>query len=67
MGRKAKYSAEQKVQACEDYLSGKKTAIQIARELGMGNYGDDKIRDWARIYRINGSKIFDDKPHNRSY
>ncbi|MBR2685443.1 MAG: transposase, partial [Erysipelotrichaceae bacterium] len=49
MGRKAKYSAEQKVQACEDYLSGKKTAIQIARELGMGNYGDDKIRDWARI------------------
>ena len=67
MGRKTKYSAEQKVQACEDYLSGKKTTGQIARELGMGNYGDDVIRDWARIYRINGSEIFNDKPHNRSY
>lgn len=67
MGRKAKYSAEQKVQACEDYLSGKKSAKQIAMELGMGNGGAHKIRLWARICRVNGSEIFQDKPHNRSY
>lgn len=33
MSRKAKYTTEQKVKACEEYLSGKKTAIQIAKEL----------------------------------
>jgi len=67
MGRKAKYSAEQKIQACEDYLSGKKTAKQIAMELGMGNGGAHKIRLWARICRVNGSEVFQDKPHNKSY
>lgn len=67
MGRKAKYNAEQKVQACEDYLTGKKSAIQIARELGMSKRGSDKVLEWARSYRINGAEIFKDKPHNRSY
>ena len=67
MGRKAKYRTEQKIQACEDYLSGKKTAKQIAMELGMGNGGAHKIRLWARICRVNGSEVFQDKPHNKSY
>ena len=67
MGRKAKYSAEQKVQACEDYLSRKKSAIQIARELGMGKRGYDKVYEWARNYKINGGEILNEKPHNRSY
>ena len=67
MGRKAKYNAEQKEQACEDYLTGKKSAIQIARELGMSKRGSDKVLEWARSYRINGAEIFKDKPHNRSY
>lgn len=39
MGRKAKYTAQQKVQACTDYLSGKKSAIQIAREFSMPKRG----------------------------
>ena len=29
MGRKAKYSSEQKVKACEDYLSGRRSAILL--------------------------------------
>lgn len=36
MRRNAKYSKEQKVQACEDYLNGIKSALQIATELNMG-------------------------------
>ncbi|MCI6380791.1 hypothetical protein ACTQX5_09160 [Faecalicoccus sp. LCP19S3_E3] len=44
MGRKAKYTKQQKVQACEDYLSGRKTAIQISVELNMGKRGDDRVR-----------------------
>lgn len=29
MGRKAKYTKEQKVQACEDYLNGKKQLVKL--------------------------------------
>ena len=67
MGRKAKYSAEQKIQACEDYLSGKKTAKQISRELGMGKQGRVRVREWVNMYKNHGREIFNNKPHNRSY
>jgi len=67
MGRKPKYSAEQKVQACEDYLSGKKSARQIARELGMGKQGRVRVREWVNMYKKHGREIFNNKPHNRSY
>ena len=40
MGRKVKYSPEQKVIAYGDYLSGRKSAAQIARELGMKKTDD---------------------------
>ena len=48
MGRKAKYSKEQKVHACEDYLNGRKTARQIVVELNMSKYefrGEDGLED----------------------
>ena len=64
MGRKAKYTKQQKVQACEDYLSGRKTAIQISVELNMGKRGDDRVRKWAKNYRANGHVIFDNKSTN---
>ena len=67
MGRKPKYSVEQKVQACEDFLSGRKSAKQIARELGMGKQGCVRIRRLAYMYKKHGSEIFNNKPHNRSY
>lgn len=67
MGRKAKYTKQQKVQACEDYLSGRKTAIQISVELNMGKRGDDRVRKWAKNYRANGHVIFDNKSTNNRY
>lgn len=67
MGRKAKYTKQQKVQACEDYLSGRKTAIQISVELNMGKRGDDRVRNWAKNYRANGHVIFDNKSANNRY
>ena len=67
MGRKAKYSAKQKIQACEDYLSGRKTAIQIARQLGMGKRGKDHVRQWSKMYKAHGSSVFEESHHNRSY
>ena len=67
MGRKAKYSKEQKVQACEDYLNGRKSASQIAAELNMGRHGDDTVLMWVKSYRANGHVIFDNKSTNNMY
>ncbi len=67
MGRKAKYSAEQKIQACEDYLSGRKSAVEIARQLGMKKNGNDMVLVWSRMYKVYGSSAFEETHHNRSY
>lgn len=61
MGRKAKYTKEQKVQACVDYLSGRKSAEQIKIELNMGKCGTGLVRKWVKSYRVNGHSIFDNK------
>ena len=67
MGRNVKYSPEQKVQACIDYVSGKKSAIQIAHELNMGKRGDAKIYKWVKSYSVHGASCFGVKKNNQSY
>ena len=67
MGRKTKYSSEQKVQACIDYISGKKSAIQIAHELNMGKRGDARIYKWVKSYSVHGASCFEVKKNNQSY
>ncbi|MBQ1899925.1 MAG: transposase [Erysipelotrichaceae bacterium] len=67
MGRKAKYTPEQKVQACEDYLSGKKSAIQIARDLNMGKHGKVRVREWVKKYKAYGASAFEETHTNKSY
>ena len=67
MSRKAKYTKEVKLKASKDYLSGKVSAFNIARSLGMSKRGDEIVRYWARQYEVNGDEIFDDKPRNKSY
>ena len=54
MGRKAKYTFEQKLKAAQDYLSGKKSAADIAFELDMGKHGRGRIRQWSKLYKANG-------------
>ncbi len=39
MERKAKYTYEEKLQACMDYLSGKRSTKEIAENLWMGKGG----------------------------
>lgn len=67
MTRKAKYTKEQKVQACEDYIRGTKSAIQIKNELNMGKGGDSLVLRWVKMYRVHGSAIFEYKSTNKSY
>ena len=67
MVRKVKYSPEQKVQACIDYVSGNKSAIQIAHELNMGKRGDAKIYKWVKSYSVHGASCFEEKKKHKSY
>ena len=65
MGRKARYSNEVKIKACEEYLSGKKSSIEIARSLGTNR--KETIVYWVKQYEVHGAEIFDDKPRNKAY
>ena len=67
MGRKAKYTFEQKLQAVLDYQSGKKSAADIALELDMGKRGDDRIREWTNLYKANGPDALNPKEKHSSY
>lgn len=67
MGRKLRYTKEQKVDACKKYLSGEKSAKQIARELCMGKRGEVRIREWANRYKASGAEVFEYKPKNNPY
>ena len=67
MGRKAKYSLEQKLKACEDYLSGRKSAVQIARELNMGKRGRNRVMEWSKKYKAYGASLFEETHTKKSY
>lgn len=67
MGRKAKYTPDEKIWAVKEYLEGRMSAVNIARTLGMGKRGDCKVRAWVKQYRLNGEAIFQPSEHNRSY
>lgn len=67
MGRKAKYTFEQKVQACEDYLSGKKSMIEIAKELNMGKRGETIVRLWTKRYMKDGPSALVERSNNSVY
>ncbi len=67
MGRKAKYLPEQKIKACEDYLSGRKSSTEIAGQLGMGKHGRLRVVEWSKKYKMYGASAFEESRHNRSY
>lgn len=70
MSRKSKYSPEQKVKACLEYLSGKKSATQIGIELGIGNKNKTRrntVLQWVKMYSVNGKDAFVERAHNAHY
>jgi len=64
---KSKFSTEQRIQACLEYLNCKKSATQIAHELNLGKQGQGTIITWARIFQAQGVKTFSVGKENRSY
>ena len=67
MGRKTKYTYEEKLQACMDYLSGKRSAKEIADRLQMRKDGPDKVRQWVKQYQTNGPEILQETKTNTTY
>ena len=67
MGRKAKYTYEEKLQACMDYLSRKRSAKEIADRLQMRKDGPDKVRQWVKQYQTNGPEILQETKTNTTY
>lgn len=69
MGRKYKYSPEDKIKAVKDYISGHRSAYEICMNLGI-KYNCNRgsvVRTWAKLYKEFGESIFYDKPHNKAY
>ena len=64
MERKAKSTKEQKVQAYEDYLNGRKSVKQIKSELSMRKSESKLVLEQGKSYRINDHLIFDNKSTN---
>jgi transposase-like protein len=67
MSRKSEYSPEEKIKACTEYLSGAKSATDIASKLNMGKNGCGTVRLWAKKYKYYGGGVFHIKPKNGSY
>lgn len=64
MGRKARISYEEKIKACENYLSGAASVKQIAERL-KASYRS--IDDWVGKYQTNGPASLMSKQKNSSY
>lgn len=67
MSRKSRYSPEEKIKACIDYMSGTASASDIARRLCMGKRGRNVVLTWAQKYKKLGADYFQTKTNNKSY
>lgn len=66
MGRKSKYSIEQKKEAVTDYKIGKRSVIQICHDLGLHPCGKD-VRKWVQLYDDYGEAGLQPKTSNKAY
>ena len=67
MSRYSSYTIEQKIRACEDYLSGAKSVSEICVSLGMSPKNRTTIYQWSDKYKIWGSDAFIPSSKNKSY
>ena len=64
MGRKSKFSKEQKIEICRRYLDGSESVSRLAEEI---NVNKSTVKRWIRIFKAYGDSAFDEKPANGSY
>ena len=66
MGRKSKYTIEEKIQAVLDYKNGIRGMAQICHDLGLHSSGKDLYR-WVKKYDKYGETAFCPKERNKTY
>jgi len=66
MSRKPKYSYEDKVTACEDYLSGRRSLKKIAHDFGLKAV-NGHIRHWINVFHEHGAEGLLISKKNPSY
>lgn len=67
MGRKTKYSKENKLEIVRRYIAGD-SASKLAQEYELtGTNGVRRVREWRKKYEINGESAFDTRERNKSY
>ena len=64
MGRKPKYIKETKIKVIKEYIEGRKSFIDICKDL---NCGKTTLRMWIKLFNKYGDSVFDDKPFNSTY
>lgn len=64
MGRESKYSVQFKKQAVRDYQKGKRTILEIAKDVGCVK---STVRKWVVAYNFFGPKGLEIKGRNRAY
>lgn len=68
MFRKAKYTPEEKIQACSDYLYGKRSALEICQSLGSGKEKPSgSFWKWIASYKVSGEAPFIKTKVNKTY
>ena len=67
MPRSSKYTIEQKIQSCEDFISGIRSASEICVDLGMSPQNCMTIYKWVDKYKVWGTDAFAHKSRNKAY
>lgn len=70
MCRKQRFTQEQKVKACNEYLNGIKSATEIGLNFGVSKNSKicrNTILEWVKMYKINGPETFKEKVFNTTY
>ena len=62
---KSPFTVEQRVQAVEDYINGKRSIRQIRQDLGIAS--NETIRQWALSYQEHGIEAFIPRNRNSTY
>lgn len=67
MSKRQKCTYEDRLQAVEDYLSGRKNQKQIAVDLGLGKRGRSTVGLWVRKYQEAGPESLKSAVRNKVY
>ncbi|SIO07113.1 hypothetical protein SAMN02745945_01738, partial [Peptoclostridium litorale DSM 5388] len=64
MGRKPKFSKEEKIKVCEAYKAGEGSYKSLAKSIGASSI---TIKKWYLLYMYHGARAFEYSNSNASY